>query len=267
MGRTEARYDRELLLEEAARARSKRQRRRAISLYRHVLSMERSSIEIHERLAPLLAETDQEFDAWISYRTVAQAALREGREDRAIAVFREATRAIPREIQAWQGLARLLVRQAQDDEAIEVLIEGSRQFRAHWTRPQAIHLLRRARTIQPWHFETVLELSRHLARSDQAVEARMLLDGLTERCHGPRLRRVRAARIAVTPGPRALFDWLVGWLDRDAPADPPEPEPWSAGVVPIHGAQASSDLPVLRRAEREDVADSEPDAAPISALS
>ena len=224
----EVRFDREVILEQASRARSRRQWRRAIALYRQVLAVEPNNVEIHERLAPLLAATRQEFDAWNSYRAIAHAALREGREDRAIAVFREASRALPQEIQAWQGLARLLVRQSEADAAIEVLLEGSRQFRSHFLRPQAIHLLRRARAIDPWHFETVLELALHLGRADQQTEATMLLEGLAERCQDRQLRRVRAAALAVAPGPRSLVRWFTSWRAREermlelaAPITPP----------------------------------------------
>lgn len=234
-------YDRTRILEQAARARSKRQRKRAISLYRWILSVERNSVEIHERLAPLLAETGQEFDAWNSYRAIAQAALRQGRDDRAIAVYREATRALPREIQAWQGLARLLVKNTLDEAAIEALIEGSRQFRAHWNRPQAIHLLRRARAIDPWNFEAVLELARHLGRVDQEAEARTLLEGLAERIEDERLRRVRAAELAVSPGPRALWNWLSAWIRR-AEAAPVR----SADVVTLRALDGGDDLPATR---------------------
>jgi tetratricopeptide (TPR) repeat protein len=210
------RFDRDEILEQASRARSRRQWRRAIALYRELLALEPNSVELHERLAPLLAQTGQEFDAWNSYRAIAHAALREGREDRAIAVFREASRAVPQEIQAWQGLARLLARQGEPDAAIDVLLEGSRQFRAQWHRPQAIHLLRRARAIDPWHFEVVLELALHLGRADQRSEATMLLAGLADRCDERRLKRVRAAQWAVEPGARSLLRWLMGWGDREA---------------------------------------------------
>jgi tetratricopeptide (TPR) repeat protein len=213
----DARLDREEILEQASRARSRRQWRRAIALYRQVLAVEPNSVEIHERLAPLLAATRQDFDAWNSYRAVAHAALREGREDRAIAVFREASRALPQEIQAWQGLARLLVRQSEPDAAIEVLLEGSRNFRSKFSRPQAIHLLRRARAIDPWHFETVLELALHLGHADQQIEASMLLEGLAERCQERQLRRVRAAAVSVAPGPRSLMRWFTSWRGRGEP--------------------------------------------------
>jgi tetratricopeptide (TPR) repeat protein len=251
MRRIDARYDREQILEQAARARVRRQRRRAIALYRQVLAVERNNIEIHEKLAPLLAETGQDFDAWNSYRAIAHAALREGREDRAIAVFREASRAVPREIQAWQGLARLLMRQREDQAAVEVLIEGSRQFRAQWNRPQAIHLLRRARAIDPWHFETVVELARHLGRTDQEAEARMLLDGLAERSGERRLRRVRTAQLTVSPGPRSLLAWLLAGLRR--PDREPDPEHDAASpplVAPVLTLASTSDLPASRERER-----------------
>ena len=79
MGRPQMRFDRDEILEQASRARSRRQWRRAISLYRELLALEPNSVELHERLAPLLAQTHQEFDAWNSYRAIAHAALREGR--------------------------------------------------------------------------------------------------------------------------------------------------------------------------------------------
>jgi tetratricopeptide (TPR) repeat protein len=218
-------------------------------LYRKLLAVEPNSIELHERLAPLLAATRQEFDAWNSYRVVAHAALREGREDRAIAVFREAAAALPREIQAWQGLARLLVRQSEPDAAIEVLLEGSRHFRSHFHRPQAIHLLRRARTIDPWHFETVLELALHLGRADQQAEASFLLEGLAERCQERQLRRVRTAALAVRPGARSLVRWLTSWRGREEERLLELPAPSTSRVAPVL-TLAPDPAPVRRRDAR-----------------
>jgi tetratricopeptide (TPR) repeat protein len=181
MFRSRTPYDRQRILEAAARARAKNQRQRAIDLYRWVLAVERNNADLHARLAPLLAETGQDFDAWNSFRATAHAALREGREDRAFAVYREASQYLPREIQVWQALARLAQRRGDVEEAIEILLEGSRHFRSPFLRPQAIHLLRRARTLDAWHFECVLELAGHLGRVRQSEEARILLDGLAAR--------------------------------------------------------------------------------------
>ena len=271
-----AHFDREVLLEQASRARSKRNWRRAIALYRELLAVEPNSVDLHERIAPLLAATRQEFDAWNSYRVVAHAALRDGREDRAIAVFREATHALPREIQAWQGLARLLVRQSEPDAAIEVLLEGSRQFRSQFLRPQAIHLLRRARAIDPWHFETVLELALHLGRADQQPEATMLLEGLAERCQERQLRRVRAAALSVAPGARSLLRWLQSWRGRrehllELAAGEPAPPTRERAVAPVITLEPSGEPVAVREGgtghrsarvlSRDDVTDDDRGAA------
>jgi tetratricopeptide (TPR) repeat protein len=275
MGFADARFDREVILEQASRARNRRQWRRAIALYRQLLAVEPNSVEIHERLAPLLAGTRQDFDAWNSYRAVAHAALREGREDRAIAIFREAAHALPQEIQAWQGLARLLVRQGESDAAIDVLLEASRQFRSQFHRPHAIHLLRRARAIDPWHFETVLELALHLGRADQEVEATMLLEGLAERCQDRQLRRVRAAALSVAPGPRALARWLSSWrgrkqhvLELEAGASAPPPAKRERPVAPVItiAPEPAQDNAPARRSARAVSDDEEAEDRPTAAL-
>ena len=57
-------YDRNRLLTDAARARKKGRRAKAIALYREVLAVEPENAEIHRRVAPLLAETKQPEAAW-----------------------------------------------------------------------------------------------------------------------------------------------------------------------------------------------------------
>jgi len=209
-------YDRALILEAAAQARARKKRRKAIALYRRVLAVERHNAELHARIAPLLAETGQRFDAWVSYRIVAQASLREGRGDKALAVYREAAALLPREIQTWQAMARLQVKRRRPREAVEILIEGAGQFRARWHWPEAIQLLRHAHEIAPWDFEVVSELARLLARSDQREEARRLLEGLEQRSRGERLRRVYAAQFRLGGDLRYAWLWLRALLRPEA---------------------------------------------------
>jgi tetratricopeptide (TPR) repeat protein len=210
--RRPAEYDRERILDAAARARVRKKRTRAIELYRWVLAREPANTELYARLAPLLAETGQAFDAWCSFRTVARAHLRDGHADKALAVFREATLYVPREPEAWLGVARLQYKAGDSRQAVETLLEGSRNFRTHWLRPQAIHLLRRAREVEEWSFEVVSELAQLLALCDQKHEARLLLDGLAQRASGERLRRVRTAQLRISPGPRSAWRWLSGLM-------------------------------------------------------
>ena len=223
-------YDRRRVLEEAARASSRNKRRRAIALYRWVLAVEPNNLELHTRLAPLLADAGQRFDAWRCYRTMARAALREGRKDKALAIYRDATNRLPRELQAWEGLAHLLAKEGDQEEAIRALIEGSRRFGKAVRRPEAIHLLRRARSIDPWHFEAVFELARQLARSDQRDEARLLFDGLAQRAAGERLRRVCAAQFRLDRTLIAAWRWIRSAL---RPEEEPAPPAEAGGVVPL----------------------------------
>lgn len=212
-----AEYDRARILDAAARARSRKKRARAIQLYRRVLAVEPQNPELHVKIAPLLAETGQIFDAWQSFRAVARARLREGQHDQALAVYREAALFLPQEIQAWQAVARLQHRAGRPREALETLLEGSRNFRTRWLRPQAVALLRRARDIDPWDFEIVLELGKLLSADDQDHEATLLFEGLVSRTGGERLRRVRAAQLRQNPGPHTLWLWLEAATERDDP--------------------------------------------------
>lgn len=207
-------YDRTRILASAARARAKNKRRKAITLYRSVLAVERGNPELHARIAPLLAETGQRFDAWVSYQTLAQACLRDGSPDRALAVYREAAGYLPHETQVWLALARLHLKRGKPGEAVEVLLEGASQFRTHWQWPEAIHLLRRIHSIAPWEFDAVFELARLLAKSDQATEARRFLEGLESRSSGDCLRRVYAAQFRLDGDLRYAWLWLRTLLRR-----------------------------------------------------
>jgi tetratricopeptide (TPR) repeat protein len=217
-------FDRHQILSDAARARAAGRRHRAIALYRWVLAVEPRNGEVHLRLAPLLAETGQSFDAWLSYRSAARAFLRAGYRDNALIVYREASRALQRDVRVWEALSHLYVESEQPDQAIEALLEGSRQFRGRWERPQSIHLLRLARELKPWGFEICLELARLLALSDQEREAELLLQGLAVRVSGARLRQVRQVQFLSNPTPRSFWRWLEAcWETRGSAPDPGPP--------------------------------------------
>ncbi len=201
-------YDRRKILEEAEQAQRRGQVRKAIGLYRWVLAVERNNPQLHARLAPLLARVGEDFDAWLSFRRCAETALREKREERAMALYHDATRALPRESQAWQSLAHLLAKRGEEREALAVLLEGSRHFRTRKLRCRAIHLLRRSRVIAAWDPECVLELARLLARTSQREEALILLEGLAGRSEGMALRRVRGAQLRIEGSLGACWRWL-----------------------------------------------------------
>ena len=227
------RYDRSRLLESAARAVASGRLGKAIALYRWVLAFEPTNAEIHLKLAPLLARRRARFDAWKSFQAAARACAGQGHPDRALAIYRQAAAALPHEVEVWQAAARLQQRGGRAGEALETLLEGSRRLRRARRRPQAIHLLRLAREIEPRHFAAVHELARLLAAEGQREEARILLDRLARCCGGARLRRVRAAQWRLSPTPASAWRWLAAAL-RDAP-EPVRLEGEVVRLRPAHG--------------------------------
>ncbi len=226
-------FDRNRILAEASKAHAKRKRRKAIELYRWVLAVEPRNPVLHARLGPLLAETGQEFDAFVSYQAAAGGFVRQGHLDKAIAVYRGALRHLPREVKIWHSIARLQCKAGRRTDALETLLEGSRQFKARWAGAQAIFLLRKIREINAWHFESVLDLARLLASAEQRREAELLLDGLARRCRGAELRRVRATQLQMAPSFAALWHWLRLVVGRHT-----EPLRSPARVTVLHPRQA-----------------------------
>ncbi len=202
-----AAYDRQKILQAAARAHAKKRSRKAISLYRRVLAVEPSNGELHAKIAPLLARRRERFDAWLSFRAAAQGMLRTGKPERAMAVFTEAARYVPDEVESWVSLAKLQRNQGQAQQAIKTLTRGLRHFRSRRQRSQAVYLLRQVREIEPWNLDAVLELARRLGKMDQRDEADILLCTLARRVSGRKLRRVRSAQWRLRPTPS--HSWLV----------------------------------------------------------
>lgn len=211
-------YDRTKLLAAAAKAQAAKRKRKAIALYRRVLAVESGNAELHTQLAPMLADTGQEFDAWLSYSQGARALEGEGNREGARALFRQATERCPREMDAWLELARLERLDGQNGKARETLRRGARYFRTGKKRPRAIYMLRRAREVDPWHVDTVIALVRLLSQTRQKEEALMLLHFLSDRVQGRELIRVRRAQLGTQRTLTHLFLWLRATLFRRSPA-------------------------------------------------
>lgn len=201
-------YDRGRVLADAARAQRRGKARKALALYREVLGVEPDNVEIHRKVAPLLARTRQLPEAWASYQRAAAGLLREGLVERAIGVYREAARHLRREAGPWLAIAELELRRGRRADAVQALCTGRRELCSRALRPQAIRLLERARELEPNGFEVNFELAGLLARSGRSTRALSLLEQLAPRASGRELRRVRARQLRISPGPRALGRWL-----------------------------------------------------------
>jgi tetratricopeptide (TPR) repeat protein len=201
-------YDRKWLLAKAEKARVRGRKRRAIDLYRRILAAEPHDPNLHARVAPLLAATGKRFDAWQSYRQAAQVHLKNKSRDEVLALYRDATKTLPQQIEAWQWVAKLELRRDRREAAINALLEGRAKFRSRRRRPEAIALLREARGIDAWRIDIVLDLTRLLRRSGQSPEAQWILGQLSEKLSGRELRIVRGAQWRIEPSLKHSWYWL-----------------------------------------------------------
>jgi len=206
--RRELDYDRKRLLAEAEKARSRGQRRRAISFYRRILAAEPYDPDLLARVAPLLAATGSRFDAWQSYRKAAGTHLKNRCDAEALALYREAAKALPMQIEAWRGVAKLELKRDRKEAAIKALLEGRAKFRSRRRRPEAIALLREARSIDAWRIDIVLDLARLLRRAGQSPEALWILGQLADRVDGHELRLVRGAQWRIEPSIKHSWNWI-----------------------------------------------------------
>ena len=210
----QAGYDRDRILADAARARRRGRRRKALELYGRVLAAEPGNRELARRVAPLLAEAKRPEEAWQAWRRAAEDLARRGFVDQAIGVYREAKRYLPEEPLLWCALADLEVARGREPDAFGTLLEGCGRLRGRRHRATAIRLLEHGRRISRRHFETSFELARLLAKEGESERAARLLDELATWTTGRELRRVRLRQLRHAPTPAALWRWLralAGW--------------------------------------------------------
>ena len=201
------------LLTEAHRARNKGRDRRAIGLYKRILLERPHNPDVALRVAPMLARRGDGFEAWQLYRRAARDLAKRKRWNECLTVYREACRIVPYEFEAWRLCAELLLKMGQEDEAFQTLVDGRMHFRGPSTQAQAITLLSRARSIEPWDTHVVLDLARLYARSDLPDVALELLSCLALRARGADLRRLRALQWRLTLSFRFAWLWLRAWGD------------------------------------------------------
>ena len=196
------------LLSEAHRAHKSGRTKGAIRLYRRLLIESPENLDVARRVAPMLACAGERFEAWQLYRRVAMEFARERQYKECLSVYREACRFVPNEFEAWRLCAELQLKLHKPDGAFETLIEGRMHFGRPQTRAEAIALLRRAREIEPWDDDLLIDLASLYAANDQADLALELLSTLACRVEGSLLRRVRSLQLRLTYSPRYALLWL-----------------------------------------------------------
>jgi tetratricopeptide (TPR) repeat protein len=201
-------YNRSETLDRAERARAKGRRKQAIAEYRKVLAQDPADLAVHQKIAPLLAQTGQRADALKSFDAAAQAHLKQGFTDRAISVYAQAAAFFPKEERLWNELGRLHRERARRADAVKVYVEAHRHFRAKSEREKAIAFLRSALEIDPVHIDASLLLAKLLKASGKKQDAAQLLERLAKQVFGKALKRIRNAQFWLSPTPAALWRWM-----------------------------------------------------------
>jgi tetratricopeptide (TPR) repeat protein len=199
------------LLAQAAAALAKGRKKKALRLHERVLELEPDNLELHGRIAPLLAETGRREEAWASYQRAAEHHREEGFVDKAISVYRQAAEKLPRNVTVWERLAELLQAREQPGEAYRVLEEGTGHFKwRRWrTRLRLLHAMHR---LQPENFACAGHLARLLVRDGRRSEALELLAGLEAGLDRRGLARVRGLAARLSPTPGTGWRWLTAVL-------------------------------------------------------
>lgn len=201
-------YDRARIMAQAAKARRRRKRGKALELYRQVLAKEPENTDVLRKVAALLALTKQPAEAWSTYRRAVTGLQQRGFVDQAVGVLREACASLPHETEVWTTLADFELERGRRIDAHKTLIHGSRQFRSRRHRSQAVLLLLRARKLDPHDFTANFELASLLSRAGATARALRIYEELSRSVRGRRLRRVRGRQLALQPTPAAAWRWV-----------------------------------------------------------
>ena len=201
-------YSRNETLARAAKAESKRQRKKAIAEYRKVLEQEPGNPAVLAKLGGLLARTRQREEARKKFLAAAEVYEKQAFDDKALATYLQAAGFLPRRAELFEQIAKLNARRGRPADAIRALLDGAAHQRGRKLRPNAVRLLREAVRIEPWHFEATLQLARLLRKQGQRADARKLYEGLCARKRGAQLRKARAAWFRMSPTPLAAWRWL-----------------------------------------------------------
>lgn len=196
------------VLAKADKLRVKGKYAKAVAEYRKALLLDPADADVLAKIAPLLVKLGQREEALREFRAAADAYVKRGFVDRAIAVHSQAAAAYPKESALWETLGRLHQERGRKADGIKALLAGASHCKGKQGRPAALKLLRQALSYDPLHIDATIGLARLLKADGQRAAARALLDELAGRIRGPAQKRVHGARFKLFPGPGTLLRWL-----------------------------------------------------------
>ena len=192
----------------ADKARAGGRLRKAAHWYEKVLAEAPDDVQVHSRLAPLLARLRRHDDARKSFDKASQGFLAAGFAPKAIALWTVAAQTYPEQVEYWERIANEQVKHGKKADAVLALLQGRAQLRKRKQRPLAALLLRQVLEVQPGHIEAALDLAEILRLDGVRDEAKRLLASLLTRVGKGRMRRrVRLAQLRLDPSFRGAIDW------------------------------------------------------------
>ena len=203
-------YDRARLLADARRAVKRGAHVKAIALYARVREVEPENTDLLRRVAGLRVRAGQREEAWRDGCLAAEDLAKRGFVAEAIGLHRGYAARFPDNAAVWCALSDLELERDRRPDAVSVLLEGSGHFRSRARREDALALLRRARRIDPNHFEANFRLAGLMARSGAKQPARRILESLVPHAKTRRdRRRLRGRLFRLAPSPAAAWRWLL----------------------------------------------------------
>lgn len=194
----------------AGRARAAGRYKKAIEEYRKALSEQADDPATQAKLAPLLAKVGDYPGAWGAFVAAGERYFEQGFVEKALAVYLQATAAMPWHPKTWKALARMMLDKGRRADAYKVLLEGRANLRKRAQRPEAIELLTVAVQIDDTDFEVMLDLARLCRKAGRTEDAQRVLEKLAQRSEGAALKRVRREYFALGPSAKTAWRWLFG---------------------------------------------------------
>lgn len=205
--RREKPYDRESCLDAAAKAQARGRLSKAVDHYRKVLEADPEDHLIHAKVAPLLARMKKFEESWDSFKIAASRHFASGFGNKAIGIYSQAARFMPRNPEVWEAMAHVYVQQGKRADAVATLYKGHGFFSHGPHKDRAIAMLRKAFALEPWNFAVTFDLA-GLVKKQDPVEALGLLEGLSARAEGRDLRKVRSAMFRAEPSFTMAWMWF-----------------------------------------------------------
>jgi tetratricopeptide (TPR) repeat protein len=193
---------------DAADARGKGKRKRAIELYRAVLAEAPDDHEALGKLAQLLAEGGDLVAASGCFRTAADGYHAAGFTDRGIGLLRQAVAHVPNDIEAWLRIVELYDAREKKRDAINALAEARSAFKKKADLPHAVRILDAHMALEPHSLPLVIDralVAKQLG--DAKLGMLLLLDRLATASPADR-KKLRRALFTIKPSIGAWWRWV-----------------------------------------------------------